>query len=228
MIATTNVNADPNAVVNLQTRDMPWEPTGHAGVAQKVLERVHDPRKGRETALLKLDAGASLPQETLEERLEFFVIEGSCSDGLGHYGRHTFVRNGAGTSVRLSSDEGCTLYVKRRVPIRPNKPEERMVVDSATAQWTPFPHRGATVLHLYRDQHGIETSRIGQVHPDRKIPSHDHAMGEETLVLDGWLADEYTKYEPGAWFRMPIGVPHAPYTGAPGCLMLIREGDLVW
>ncbi|HEX2545980.1 MAG TPA: cupin domain-containing protein [Ramlibacter sp.] len=227
MIETTNVNADANAVVNIQTRDMPWEPTAHPGVSRKVMERVHDPRKGRETALLRLDAGASLPQERLEERLEFFVIEGSCSDGLGEYGRHTFVRNVPGTTITLSSKEGCTLYVKRRVPIRPTG-DQRMVIDSQTAQWTPFPHRGATVLHLYRDQHGIETARLGQVHPDKKIPSHDHAMGEETLVLDGYLGDEYTKYEPGAWFRMPIGVPHAPYTGAPGCLMLIREGDLVW
>lgn len=227
MIANANVNADATSVVNLQTRDMPWEPTGQPGVSQKVLERVHHPRMGRETLLMKLEPGASLPRERLEERLELFVIEGRCADGLGEYGRHTFVRNPAGTEVQLSSSEGCTLYVKRRVPIRPTG-DERMVVDSATAEWTPFPHRGATVLHLYRDRHGIETSRIGRVHPERKIPSHDHAMGEETLMLDGWLADEYTRYEPGAWFRMPVGVPHAPFTGEPGCLMLIREGDLVW
>jgi anti-sigma factor ChrR (cupin superfamily) len=227
VIETDNVNADANAVVNLQTRDMPWEATVHPGVSRKVLERISDPRKGRETALFKFDPGASLPPELLAERLEFFVVEGSVSDGLGHYGRHTFVRNVPGAQVQLSSAEGCTLYIKRRMPIRPAG-DERFVVDSQTATWTPFPHRGATVLHLYRDKHGIETARIGQVHPDKKIPSHDHAMGEETLVLDGYLSDEYTTYEPGAWFRMPIGVPHAPYTGAPGCLMLIREGDLVW
>lgn len=227
MIETTNVNADAQAVINLQTRDMPWEPTPHVGVSRKVMERVHHARMGRETALFKLEPGAKLPQETLEERLEFFVIEGSCSDGLGEYGRHTFVRNVPGTTIQITTSEGCELYVKRRVPIRPTG-DERMVIDSKTAQWTPFPHRGATVLHLYRDKHGIEVSRFGQVHPDKKIPSHDHAMGEETLVLDGELIDEYTVYRPGAWFRMPIGVPHAPYTGAAGCLMLIREGDLVW
>ncbi len=27
--------------------------------------------------------------------------------------------------------------------------------------------------------------------PDKKIPSHDHAMGEETFVVGGCLKDEY-------------------------------------
>lgn len=227
MNAKPNVNADPNAVVHLQTRDMPWQPTGHEGVEEKVLERVVDPRKGRETLLMRFAPGASLPAETLDHRIDIFVLDGSCSDGIGDYGTHTFVRNSPGAEIRLSSRDGCTLYVKRREPIRAGD-RERLVVDSATAEWADFPHRGATVLHLYRDRHGVETSRFGRVHPDRKIPSHDHAMGEETLVLEGCLKDEYTAYEPGAWFRTPIGMPHAPYTEASGCLMLIREGDLVW
>lgn len=227
MNARPDVNGDPNTVVNLQTRDMPWASTEHPGVEEKVLERVTDPRKGRETSLLKLAPGASLPKEELTHRIDVFVLEGSCSDGLSAYGRYTFVRNSPGTTIQISSAEGCILYVKRREPIRPTD-KERSVVDTATAEWVDFPHRGATVLHLYRDMHGIETSRFGRVHPDRRIPSHDHAMGEETLVVEGCLKDEYATYEPGAWFRMPIGVPHAPYTEKDGCLMLIREGDLVW
>jgi anti-sigma factor ChrR (cupin superfamily) len=222
-----NVNADPNVVVSLQTHDMPWNSTENKGVSEKVLERVNDVRKGRETLLMKFARGASLPKETLSQRVDIFVIEGSFSDGVGEHGQHTFVRSPPGTQIQLSSSGGCTLYVKRREAIRPTD-QERLVIDSATAQWADFPHRGATVLHLYRDKHGIETSRFGRVYPDRKIPSHDHAMGEETLILDGCLKDEYTTYQPGAWFRMPIGVPHAPYTESAGCTMLIREGDLVW
>jgi anti-sigma factor ChrR (cupin superfamily) len=227
MVAQADVNADPNVVVTLKTKDMPWEPTGHPGVAKKVFERVTDPRKGRETSLMKFEPGASLPAEVLTQRIDIFVVEGAFSDGAADYGRHTFVRNSPGTTLRMASATGCTLYVKRREPIRKTD-NEHIVIDAEKAQWVDFPHRGATVLHLYRDMQGIETSRIARVHPDRKLPSHDHAMGEETLVLDGCLKDEYTAYEAGTWFRMPIGVPHAPYTEAPGCLMLIREGDLVW
>jgi anti-sigma factor ChrR (cupin superfamily) len=228
MQARAQVNADPGQVVVVNTNELAWQPTGHPGVSRKVLELVNDPRKGRETSLLRFAPNTELPAEVLTRRMEVFVLEGTWSDGHGEYGPHAFIRNPAGFRHTPASKDGCVLYVKWRVPIRPNQPDERLVIDSKTAQWTPFPHRGADVLHLYRDVHGIETARIGNVHPQKKIPSHDHAIGEETLVLKGCLKDEYTTYTPGMWFRMPCGVPHAPYTEDDGCLMLIREGDLVW
>jgi len=227
MKAKQPINADPNAVVVVNTREMRWEPTEHRGIAVKVVERVIDPRKGRETALVKMDAGARQPAETLAERLDLFVLEGSLEDGGKVYGQHTFLRRQPGDSFAPASEEGCVYYVKRRVPIRPAD-DERLEIDAKKVPWTPFPHRGADVLHLYRDAHGIETSRFGQVHPHKKIPTHNHAMGEETYIVGGALIDEYTAYTPGVWFRMPIGVEHTPYTKEEPCLMLIREGDLVW
>jgi anti-sigma factor ChrR (cupin superfamily) len=228
MQARAQVNADPEQVVMLHTNEMPWEPTEHAGISRKVLELVNDPKKGRETSLLKFAPGARMPTEVLAMRLDVFVLDGTYSDGHGEYGQHTFVRNPAGAQHTPSSPTGCVIYAKWRVPIRPKQPDERMVIDAKTTPWTPFPHRGADVLHLYRDMHGIETSRFGFVHPQKKIPTHNHAIGEETLIVKGCLKDEYTAYTPGVWFRMPIGIPHAPYTEAEGCMMLIREGDLVW
>lgn len=227
MAITPPVNADPDKVVVIHTARMEWEKTEHPGASEKVLERVNDPRKGRETALLRLDPNTTLPPEELAVRIDMFVLEGSFSDGHGTYGKHTFIRNPAGARQTLSSQEGCVLYVKRRVPI-PGRGAERVVIDAATAQWTPFPQRSATVLHLYRDMHGVETARLGELQPNGKIPSHDHAMGEESLILRGIFKDEHHTYEPGTWFRYPIGVPHAPYTDQGGCTMLIREGDLVW
>jgi len=221
------VNADPNECVVVDTNQMPWEPTEHAGVTRKVLELVRDPRKGRETSLLKFARGAELPTETLADRLDLFVVEGTLADEHGTYGPHTFIRNPPGLRLTLGSKDGCVVYAKWRVPIRPGA-GERLVIDAQTAQWMAFPHRGADVLHLYPNRDGIETSRIGNVHPNRQLPSHDHSIGEETLVLEGCLKDEYASYTTGMWFRMPCGVPHAPYTEAANCKMLIREGDLVW
>lgn len=220
------VNADADKVAVMNTNEMPWEKTRHAGIWQKVLERVNDPKKGRETALMKFEPGAALPTETLKDRLEIFVVEGSCADEHGSYGEHTFIRNQPGFTHTIASKTGCVLYMKRRVPFQ--KPGERLVIDSKTAKWLAFPHRGADVLHLYPNSDGIETGRIGNVHPNRKIPSHDHSIGEETFVLKGCLKDEYAAYSQGMWFRMPCGKPHAPYTESENALMLIREGDLVW
>lgn len=221
------VNADPSQCAVVDTNQMPWEKTEHPGVSRKVLEFVRDPKKGRETALLKLAPGAAMPTETLADRLDIFVLEGTYSDERGSYGPHTFIRNPPGLRHTPSSKEGCVIYAKWRVPIRPGAGERR-VIDAKTAQWMAFPHRGADVLHLYPNKDGIETSRIGNVHPNRQLPSHDHSIGEETLVLEGCLKDEYAAYTTGVWFRMPCGVPHAPYTESANCKMLIREGDLVW
>lgn len=211
----------------VDTNQMPWEPTEWQAISRKVLELVNDPKKGRETSLLKFEPGAKIPTHVLKHRLDVFVLEGAYEDDHGEYGPHTFIRNPPGLRHTPASKGGCVIYAKWRVPIRPNA-GERIVIDAKTAQWLDFPHRGANVLHLYPNADGIETGRIGNVHPNRKIPSHDHSIGEETFVLKGCLKDEYTAYTPGIWFRMPCGVPHAPYTEGDGCMMLIREGDLVW
>lgn len=221
------VNADPTKCAVVDTNAIPWEKTEQAGVWRKTLELVNDPRMGRETSLLKFDPGAALPVETLKERLDLYVIEGTLEDGEARYGAESFVRLAPGERFAPSSREGCVIYAKWRVPIRPGA-AGRTVIDAATAQWLDFPHRGAKVLHLYKNVDGIETGRIGNVYPNRKIPSHDHSIGEETFVLEGCLKDEYTAYGKGVWFRMPCGVPHAPYTETENCKMLIREGDLVW
>jgi anti-sigma factor ChrR (cupin superfamily) len=228
MRAGSPVNADPNQVAVLDTNEMPWEATEHRGVSRKVLEFVSDPKKGRETALLKFEAGAKLPAQTLEDRLDIYVLQGTLSDGATAYGPETFVRIQPGSAFAPWSKDGCTIYAKWRVPIRPGASGERLVIDTKTANWLDFPHRGAKVLHLYRNTDGIETGRIGNVYPGRKIPSHDHSIGEETFVLEGCLSDEYAAYRAGVWFRMPCGKPHAPFTGSENAKMLIREGDLVW
>jgi anti-sigma factor ChrR (cupin superfamily) len=220
------VNADPTKVAFADTNAMPWQPTEWPGISRKVLEFVDHPKKGRETALLRFEPGAAMPTQMLKERLDIYVLEGSFSDGTANYPTESFIRIAPGTRCAPSSREGGVIYAKWRVPIREGG--ERMVIDTKNAQWLDFPQRGAKVLHLYRNVDGIETSRIGNVYPNRKLPSHDHSIGEETLVLEGCLKDEYAAYSAGTWFRMPCGVPHAPYTEEQNCKMLIREGDLVW
>lgn len=229
MLASTQVNSDPTQCVVVDTNQIPWEPTGVHGLRAKVLERVADPVKGRETALFRLEPGASLPSETLAERQEIFVLEGSFSDEDGSYGQHTWIWNPPGRRQTLRSADGCVFYAKRRVPIyRDEASRERKVIDTKSVKWLDFPHRGAEVLHLHKDPNGLETGRIGNVYTHRKLPSHDHSIGEETFVVKGCLKDEYTTYGTGVWFRMPCGKPHAPYTEDERCMMLIREGDLVW
>jgi anti-sigma factor ChrR (cupin superfamily) len=134
--------------------------------------------------------------------------------------------NPVGFRHTLTSAEGAVFYRKLRNPIRDDT--ARRVIDTNKVEWQPFGHRAAEVVHFYRDPHGIEFSRFGEVFPNQQIPSHDHAIGEETLIVDGVLKDQRGSYGPGTWMRFPIGLEHAPFTEQQSCKMFIRDGDLVW
>jgi len=226
MTTQQEINADPEAMVLMATGEMAWEATDIPGVSQKLLERVIDDEKGRETAIVKVDPGTIFPNDSLAQREEIFVLEGSLSDEHGDYGQYTFILNPAGFTHTLSSKDGAVFYRKLRNPFRDDT--ERLVIDTAKVEWQPFGHRAAEVVHFYRDPHGIEVSRFGEVFENQQIPSHDHAMGEETLICDGQLNDEMGSYGAGTWLRFPIGLAHAPFTKDRTCKMFIREGDLVW
>jgi hypothetical protein len=221
------LNADPNKYVVMDSNAMTWKNTSYKGFSYKLLEKVIDPRKGRLTSLIKLDPGTTLPAETLDERCDFLVLEGTLHDGHSLYGEHTFIRNQPGYLQTLSSQTGCVLYLKRRKPIRKTD-ADRSVIDAKNIEWKPYPARGARVLHLYRDQHGVEAARLVDVYPDKQIPTHDHAMGDETFVVGGVIMDEHGSYGAGVWIRTPIGIPHTPFTKKDNVVMLIRDGDMVW
>lgn len=224
------VNADAGMPVVLDTNALPWQDTGITGVTQRVLERVIDARKGRETSLLRLEPGSRLPTETVETRVDIVVLEGSYEDDHGSYAKHTFVREMPGSTLSISSKDGCLLYVKRRMPIRANeRGTARSVVPVDRSKWVAIGHRFGMATRFYRDVHGLEQSRLGEMQPGKQIPTHDHSIGEETMILYGCLKDEHRTYTQGHWFRFPRGYEHTPYTlpDTP-CGMLIREGDIVW
>jgi anti-sigma factor ChrR (cupin superfamily) len=222
------VNADCKEFALVHTERMEWEPTGHPGVSQKLLERVNDPEKGRETALLRFEPGARLPTESPEERVEVFVLEGRYADEHGEYGQYTFILNPPGFTHTPSSKTGCVVYLKRRMPFRAEPETERMVVDTQKVEWLAFPHRNAKVLHIYKDPNGIDTRRFGEVFPNSQLPHHDHPTGEEVFVVAGALIDDMGEHGPGTWMRAPNTFVHAPRTGGQGCRMFIREGDNYW
>jgi anti-sigma factor ChrR (cupin superfamily) len=225
-VDTAEFNADPNKLVVMNTAEMPWQETDPPGVRQKLLERVIDSAKGRETALIKLDPGVELPAETLADRWDVFTLEGRYSDGHGMHEPRTFIMSPPGEVVTLSSDIGCVFYRKMRRPFRDDT--AKLLIDTNAVEWTPFPQRGARVVHFYRDPHGIEFCRFGEVFAEQHIPKHDHAIGEETLIVEGALKDEYDVYPAGTWLRFPILLPHEPCTESESCYMFIRDGDLVW
>jgi quercetin dioxygenase-like cupin family protein len=89
-------------------------------------------------------------------------------------------------------------------------------------EWVDSPQAGVRRVMLDRvgDEVAVATSLVRYA-PDSRFPDHDHARGEEFIVLEGEFADEHGRYPPGTYVRNPPGTHHAPFSD-PGCLIWVK------
>jgi anti-sigma factor ChrR (cupin superfamily) len=74
------------------------------------------------------------------------------------------------------------------------------------------------------DRIGDEVARatsIVRYAPGSSFAPHEHAAGEEFLVLDGVFSDEYADYGVGCYVRNPPGSGHSPHS-KDGCRILVK------
>ena len=88
--------------------------------------------------------------------------------------------------------------------------------------WLDSPTPGIARRMLDRD--GEEVARATSVvryDAGRAFPGHEHAMGEEFLVLEGVFQDEHGDYPAGTYVRNPPGSYHEPRSEA-GCTLFVK------
>jgi quercetin dioxygenase-like cupin family protein len=95
-------------------------------------------------------------------------------------------------------------------------------------EWIPSPQAGVERVMLDRigDEVAVATSLVRYA-AGSTFPDHDHALGEEYIVLDGEFGDEHGRYPAGTYVRNPPGTHHAPFSD-PGCVIFVklRQFDL--
>jgi len=99
---------------------------------------------------------------------------------------------------------------------------QRVVIATDTMPWVPSPQAGVERRML--DRVGGEVARatsLVRYAPASSFPAHEHALGEEFLVLDGVFSDEYGDYGEGTYVRNPPRSRHTPRT-TPGCTILVK------
>src|SRR5262245_19081476 len=99
---------------------------------------------------------------------------------------------------------------------------QRVVLATGELPWIASPQLGVERRPL--DRVGGEVARatsLVRYAPDSIFPAHEHALGEEYLVLDGVFSDEHGDYPVGTYVRNPPGSRHSPRT-APGCIILVK------
>jgi hypothetical protein len=98
----------------------------------------------------------------------------------------------------------------------------RVVIATDEMPWVPSPQAG--VERRLLDRIGGEVARatsLVRYEPASAFPAHDHALGEEFLVLSGVFSDEHGDYPTGTYVRNPPRSRHTPRT-APGCTILVK------
>lgn len=98
----------------------------------------------------------------------------------------------------------------------------RCVVDSTALPWQATPCAQVERRLLERD--GGEVARATSVvryAPGARFDAHLHELGEEILVLEGTLSDEFGHYGPGTYLKNPPGSRHAPYAES-GCVLFVK------
>ena len=99
---------------------------------------------------------------------------------------------------------------------------QRVVIATGDMPWIPSPQAGVERRML--DRIGGEVARatsLVRYAAASTFPAHDHALGEEFLVLDGVFSDEHGDYPPLTYVRNPPLSRHSPRT-APGCTIFVK------
>jgi anti-sigma factor ChrR (cupin superfamily) len=98
----------------------------------------------------------------------------------------------------------------------------RVVIDTRLAPWIDSPEPG--VERMLLDRVGDEVARATsfvRYAPGAAFASHEHALGEEFLVLTGTFADERGEYPAGTYVRNPPGSRHRPFSTS-GCDLFVK------
>ena len=96
------------------------------------------------------------------------------------------------------------------------------IVDRSKAEWVSSPEPGVERIML--DRIGDEVARatsLVRFAPGSSFSHHEHAKGEEFLVLAGVFSDESGDYPAGTYVRNPPGSGHAPFSQG-GCRILVK------
>ena len=205
------------------TNAMDWQPSPVDGVWRKRLEVIGAVESGRVTSLVRFDAGARFPAHDHPDGEEILVLDGTFSDEFGDHPKGTFLLNPEGTRHEPYSKLGCLLLVKLRQ--YPGAAREAVRIDPLSAPWRETEYPGSSQLMLYEDEAHPEAICLFRMSPGCNVPEHNHPGGEELLVLEGGLEDQYGRYAEGCWGRSPAGSHHWVKSES-GCLVYAKLGHL--
>jgi anti-sigma factor ChrR (cupin superfamily) len=116
-------------------------------------------------------------------------------------------------------------------------PSASRVVHANEMPWEPINYPGVYVKTLMIDKQSGQLTVLLKMDPGAELPDHEHALMEQTYVLEGRLVDKEGQevglsVGPGEFVYRPAGSRHAAYTPEGGLMLAVflvpnkfHEGD---
>ncbi len=214
------INSDFSQRVVIRPDAVAWRPSPMAGVERKMLDRIGG-EVARATSLVRYAPRSRFSSHRHGGGEEFLVLDGVFSDEGGDYPVGSYVRNPIGSAHAPHSDQGCTIFVK----LHQFDPGDtaRLAIDTRRTPFLPGGAPGLSVLPLHR--FGAERVALMRWAPGTRGDDQAQPGGEEILVIEGGLQDEYGDYPAGSWIRNPPLFRHARFSDG-GCLIYVKTGHL--
>lgn len=126
----------------------------------------------------------------------------------------------ASASAAISPDAQATARMREKLFQRVHAPApDYLFVHSHEGEWVRL-LRGVQLKLLRQD----DTSRsyLIRMQPGSRLPPHEHALEEESLVLEGDATINGVLCLAGDYHLAPKGKPHGWVTSEKGCLLFVR------
>ena len=207
---TGSLNGDMSRRALMDSEAMAWQPSPSGSVFRKRLHLVGAPESGQVTSIVRYEPDSSFPAHDHPEGEEILVLEGVFSDEHGDWPAGTYLLNPEGFRHAPFSKEGCVIFVKLRQFAGEGREHVATPVDDLP--WKPGDTPGIETKVLYEHPSFQDTTHLERWAPGTAPGEQRTDDGFEILVLEGSLQDEWGRYGPGTWLRMPPGSSHIPYS----------------
>ena len=216
------VNADFAQRAAVRTADLPWAPSPQAGVQRRMLDRISRRRNRARDIACALRARQRVSRTRACAGRRISCSRRIFSDEHGDYAEGVYVRNPPGSRHSPRTEAGCVILVKLRQMQLAE--EARIVIDTASAEWSRGDVDGHTRLSLYATPGGEQVT-MERLEAGARLAEADCPGGEEIFVLSGSLTDEHGSYPCRTWIRNPPG-HHRRLGSVQGSVYWMKRGHL--
>lgn len=231
---TPAVNDDFSQRIVMRPTGESWLQTKLPNLEMRILEHIPTIRL---TAQLRLKTDARPRPITFNQGAEIFIHRGELELPQGIFPAGLYLRLPAGgdeTADQLilratesghetpacNGKSGLLVYLAAG-QIAESDTEQRRINTNDDSRWLPGPVDGTEVLPLHG--HGSGNAMLVRWHNKGAFRPRLDPLGEEVLVLNGKLHDDYGSYTAGTWIRNPVPAWQT-WAGEEGTVIYYKNG----